>query len=269
LLVLVLGLLVLAAGSWWRVTAMRHQEGGLPAPTGGVPVRPPAGGDHLRSVALLVLPAGVPAPDLPPISVPLGPALRVVADRELPELDRLRPLVDGTLAVVTEPQDLLALRRILRDPAEGDTLRNECANALYRNEAPELAADLGAVLADRRNGARFRSFAAQHLGVLFEADPGRAELRAELLACLEDDEVVLRREALWPLCRQGDALALARAEAWLQDPAAVGIHDLCCRIAAEIGRRDWVPRIRSLAANADPVIASAARQALATLETAP
>ncbi len=212
---------------------------------------------------------GTPAAPLPEVDGPLSFSLRVVADRELPQHKRLKPLVDGSTVVITAPEDLLALRRILRDPTEGDTLRNESANALRINASPDLADDLRAVLADLRNGARFRSFAAQHLGVLFEADPSDKTLRQSLRAALEDAAVKVRREALWPLSRQGDPVALALAAAWVRDPDQAALHDLCCRIAALTGCQTWLEPVQVLARADDEVVRRAAHQALAALEAGP
>ena len=209
---------------------------------------------------------GTPAPLLPETSAPLSFSLRVVADRELSQPERLKPLVDGSTVIIDDPAGILALRRILRDPDEGDTLRNECANALRVNEASDLADDLRVVLADRRNGDRFRSFATQHLGVLFEADPSDLKLRDDLRAALGDQAVEVRREALWPLSRQGDPVGLAQAEVWLRDPTQSAVHDLCCRIAAQAARHDWLEPVRALVASQDEVVSAAAQRAVAVLE---
>jgi len=223
-------------------------EGAGPAPVGRRPVEP----DPF---------VGVPAVD-----APVHVKLRAVADLELPAHERLKPLVDGGLPLVSEPQDVALVRRILRDPREGDTIRNEAANLLYRSEVSELADDLKAVLVHPLERERFRSFAAQHLGVIWLG--GGAEdpaLRDDLRRLLTDRHPAVRREALWPLAQGNDPLAVDTAVKLLSDPGAGGMHDLCCRIAALKGLEDLLPRIRELAAEAEEVPRSAALHALAAL----
>ncbi len=212
---------------------------------------------------------GEPAEGLPAVTAPVSPGLRATADTSLSADARLRPLVDGSVAEVSSAADIALMRRILLDVREGDTLRNEAANLLQRSGVSELAADLRAVLANPAERERFRSFAAQHLGIVWLAGGGRDEdLRAALRELLADRHVAVRREALLALARGGDAAVGPRLAAILAGEEGGGMRDLACRIAADLDRRDLLPDIRPLAGTAagDPVVQAAALRALVALE---
>jgi HEAT repeat protein len=249
------GIAFLLTSIWWRMHSRREQPDRLPVPPTppSTPSKPPTTEPG-------------PFAGVPRVTQPVSPELRLVADRSQPEDTRLKPLVDGTVVLVKAPQDVALIRRILRDPAEGDTIRNEAANLLNRSEVPELVSDLQAVLEHPAEQARFRSFAAQHLGVLWRQGDGKDEkLRDALRSLLTDRHVEVRREALWPLAQEMDPFALAVAAQSMVDPAATGMHDLCCRIAALCRLTDLTPAIRRLAAEAEEVPRIAAILALAEL----
>ncbi len=212
---------------------------------------------------------GEPAVELPVVSAPVSPGLRATADISLPADVRLRPLVDGSVAEIQSGPDVTLIRRILLDVREGDTLRNEAANLLHRSGVPGLAADLRTVLANPAERERFRSFAAQHLGIVWLAGDGSDDaLRGALRGLLDDRHTAVRREALLALSRGGEAAVGAQIEAILETPAGDDdMRDLACRIAADRGRDDLLPAIRPLAGDAmtDPVVRAAALRSLVAL----
>lgn len=244
---------------------------------GAAPEAPPAGGPLASAPAAPAPDAGrrpaAGAAQVAPVVAPVSPALRPVADRGLAQRDRLRPLVDGSLTSVAQASDIALLRNVLRDPADDDTIRNEAANLLRASACADLADDLRAVLAEPREQARFRSFAAQHLGVLLldARRAGAAEadvLRRDLTAALRDRHVEVRREALLALSRGGAADALAEVERLIAADGGAPMHDLCVRIAAEQGWRELLPRIRAFAVAGDPVVRVAALSALGAMRDA-
>jgi hypothetical protein len=255
--ILLLSVVILAAALVWRLGSKAPVAAGAAAPVVTAPT--------VHSI-----PSVDPVSALPAPTQALSPALWPVVDRELPADLRLRPLVDGNLALLDQPQDLLAVRRLLRDVREGDTLRNEAANLLNRSGiAADLAEDLRAVLAHPAEQERFRSFAAQHLGVLWnQAGSASSALRNELRSYLSDAHVAVQREAILALSRGQDAVVLGWVQAVLDDPSRAGVLDLACRIAAEQGFVTLLPRIQTLVASSDPVVQRAARHAVATLMAA-
>ena len=201
------------------------------------------------------------------ITLPVSPSLWITADRTQSEELRLKPLVDGTVVLIDQPQDILLMRRILLDSEEGDTIRNEAANLLNRSGIAELPNDLQTVLANPAEAARFRSFAMQHLGILWNqvGSPAASPLRAVLLTGLTDRHVAAQREALLALARGKDPAAPVRVEALLADPAASNQHDLCCRIVADLKLMNQLPALRRLLSSGDEVIRIAALDAAARL----
>ena len=199
---------------------------------------------HSTDTALL----GSTTSDLPVVVSPVSPELRVVSDRSQPDHDRLRPLVDGSVATLN-PADVALLRRVLRDATDEDTVRNEAANHLRANGTAEVADDCSAVLAQAGELPRFRSFAAQHLGIAWldarSADAARAGvLRPRLVSLLSDRDMEVRREALLALVRGGDPDGLRGAAAWLEDPNP----------AAEAERRAYADGIPAYTALANAII---------------
>jgi HEAT repeat protein len=223
---------------------------------------PPAG------LPAVVKPLSDPLAGLPAVMAPVSTDLHLVADRTRDELVRLRPLTDGSVQEVHAPQDVVLIRRILRDPGEGDTIRNEAANLLGRSQVPELVGDLEAVLAHPAEQERFRSFAMQHLGVHWNGrgSPVGDAVQVRLRAGLDDRHVAVRREALLALARGQDALVPARVAALLSDPMATAEQDLAARVAAECKMQELLPALRPLlAAGCDAVVRIAAMEAVARL----
>ena len=256
-----LGVGALTGSFWWRQKSADPVNTVVPVSASIVP---------LPSTSAVVTEPTTPDPfvGIPSITVPVSPNLWIVADRSRSEEDRLKPLVNGTVVLIKEPQDIALIRRILRDPKEGDTIRNEAANLLNRSEVASLADDLIAILAHPAEQARFRSFAAQHIGVLWLQTGAKTETNAykALLAALDDRHVEVRREALLPLARGHDPLIPALVHRLLTDPKDSNQHDLCCRIVADLGLTDELPVVRSLLSSPDEVIRIAALGAVAKMK---
>ncbi len=208
--------------------------------------------------------------DIPVVSAPVSDVLRIVADRNQTEDARLQPLVDGNLPLISEAQDIALIRRILRDPNEGDTLRNEAANLLNRSEVGDLASDLIRVLNQDGEQARFRSFAAQHLGVLWNQEGAERNGASydRLLACLNDRHIEVQREAMLALARGNEPSIADRVATILTDSQPQRLIDLACRIAAEKNLRDNLPAIRALRDHQNQVVARAAQGASKRLAAA-
>jgi HEAT repeat protein len=201
--------------------------------------------------------------------------LRIVADRTQQDEHRLKPLVDGSVTALT-PSDILLLRRILRDASDEDTIRNEAANHLRANQVVDLADDCSAVLAQAGERPRFRSFAAQHLGIAWldacaqKAAQKAIALQPRLIALLTDRDVEVRREALLALVRGGDAAGLAESARLLasddaSDPVVPAMRDLALRIAGETKQAASIPRVRVFLTHADTTVRAAAILALGKL----
>ncbi|MFW5882144.1 MAG: hypothetical protein ACOCVS_00770 [Planctomycetota bacterium] len=169
--------------------------------------------------------------------------------------------------MIDQPQDIALIRRILRDPQEGDTIRNETANLLTRSEVPQLADDLIRVLEHPTERARFRSFAMQHLGVLWLQRGAKPDdpIRARLIAGLDDRHVPVRREALLPLTRGQDTIVPARIAAILGPDGDAAQWDLACRLVADLELADHLPAVRALLTEADETIRCAALDAIARM----
>ncbi|TVR17984.1 MAG: hypothetical protein EA401_00115, partial [Planctomycetota bacterium] len=73
------------------------------------------------------------------------------------------------------------------------------------------------------------------------------EARLRHIALDEDEHLAVRREAIWPLAREGDDQVTALAEGLIHDAEATWAHDLCCRIAKAHGRQDWADAIHAIA----------------------
>lgn len=196
--------------------------------------------------------------DSPRPLLPLGtrPALLAFVD---PQASGRLPL-DFHYQVdrVSDVAEVDAVVAVLRDRSEGDTIRHEAANLLRRSAYPELEQVLIDCLQHPDEQERFRSWAVQHLFMVFEerkaGDPNAA---ATLLAPLLDDpQPAVRREALLSLHRL-DSAALANPETpnvdvvataarWLADPTTV---DLALRILREREATDYLPQVRAILAD--------------------
>ena len=208
---------------------------------------------------------------LPALTTPVSPSLALTADRSQDSTTRLRPLVDGTVTVLSEPQDILLMRRILCDPSEEEAVRIEAAKLLLRSASEsgmaDLTGDLTGILDQHGEQARFRAFAAQYLGLIWEAEGYAADTPAHqiLVFSLVDQHVPVRRKAVQALVRGGDDRARLAVQFWLTVAEASPFHALGCSLAADHGWRSLLPQIRKLLLADDPVIQVAAVDALRRL----
>ena len=76
----------------------------------------------------------------------------------------------------------------------------------------------------------------------------------------------VRREALLPLARGRHEGVPQRVRTLLADHTAIGMHDLCCRIVADLGLADLLPAIRPLLSSPDEVIRIAALEAVTRMK---
>lgn len=264
-----LGLAALAFSLTRQLASQDDRPTPAPIPTSAA-VQKHAPGPGLEEAVSRTVPKDRFA-DIPVVSAPVSDVLRVVADRSQTENARLQPLVDGNLPLISEAQDIALMRRILRDPNEGDTLRNEAANLLNRSAIDDLASDLVRVLDQDGEQARFRSFAAQHLGVLWNQEGAKRNGAGydRLLACLNDHHIEVQREAMLALARGNEPSIAERVATILTDSQPQGLIDLACRVAAEKNLRDNLSAIRALRDHQDQVVARAAQDASGRLAAAP
>ncbi len=192
------------------------------------------------------LPATYTPPDVS------DPALRKLVDRRLSQKDRIPPNIMSLIPEVKDPRDVAVLAKLLADPEEPDSVRNEFANILFRIGHAGLEETLLAVLENPAEKARFRSWAVQHLGTLLaqgrlQGDPQQMILR--MRHWLQDRHVEVRREALLALTRQRDPIATDTTLAWLKakGPEADDNRDIAIRCVRELDLREQLPLIRSFA----------------------
>jgi len=230
-------------------------------------------------------------------------ALRPAVDRRLKEGVRLKAIkaIEGNADLTW--QDLAALYRVLGDRRDSDTIRHEAAQLLRDRRDPGLAEALLKVLADPEEGERFRFFATQHLGELFQraltaGDERARELRADLRHLLADDRhVLVRRQALLSLGKAWDPVTKEAMVAALEAPGDGPLVDTAMRLAVihrdealypHLRRRAWAedlfvrrravaclgelkdaasrPAFEAAAAAKDEALAEAGRLALSRLD---
>lgn len=174
------------------------------------------------------------------------PALRAFIDPQAAE--RLPRDFDYQVDRVTDADEVAAVVALLRNRSESDTMRHEAANLLRRSDYEGLEQVLIDCLQHPEETERFRSWAVQHLFMVFaerQAD-GPTAASALLAPLLDDPQPAVRREALLSLHRL-DAPAgpdvVATAVAWLDDPATV---DLALRVLRERDARDYLPQVRAV-----------------------
>ncbi|MCY3018397.1 MAG: HEAT repeat domain-containing protein [Planctomycetota bacterium] len=262
--------------------------------------RPAAG--SVPGTPKLYTPAIPAEPERAPLPAPRDAALAPLLDRDAKLTDRVKPDVNSGIPKVIHPEDYPLLVAVLTDPTDDDTARNEVANLLQRSKYPGLADALCEVLDNSEEKPRFRSYAAQHLGLLAgkqepqmntderrlgdmgtgglgdgetgrggDADRGRrgdAEMiTARLRQALSDRDVPVRREALLALVRKKDPQAIETAVAWLQPQTRnqkpeTVVVDLAIRCVYELGLREHIPTIRKYARDPNDVVRIAAIVAL-------
>jgi HEAT repeat protein len=178
----------------------------------------------------------------------------------------VNPDVNSGVPKVEHPEDYLLLVSVLNDASDDDTARNEVANLLQRSKYPRLADALCKVLDNPAEKPRFRSFVAQHLGLLAAGEDAvqREEAKAKLHECLSDRHVEVRREALLALVRVKDPQAAKLAVELLNSAAleAGATRDLAIRCVHDLDLRDQIPAVRKYVRHPDNVIRIAAIVAL-------
>lgn len=183
---------------------------------------------------------------------------------------------------VVHAEDYPLLLAVLADTTDSDTARNEVANLLQRSKYPGLADALCKVLDNPAEKPRFRSFAAQHLGLLAAGNDSaqRQTASLKLQTCLTDRDIPVRREALLALVRQRDPKAMETAVAWLTAPSPnplptgarepetgnskpeTDVRDLAIRCVHELNLREHIPAIRKYVRDPNDVVRIAAIVAL-------
>lgn len=208
------------------------------------------------------------APSFPAVPVHpaldgLSPGVGAVVDHRRVMRERLSPLLSGEVAAAMSAADTRALRRVLADPSDDDTVRNEVANVLRNAGDPELTAILSAVLDQPQETARFRSFAVQHLGQHWAMlrrtrDASAHAVRDRLAVLLDDPQEPVRQEALLALTAGGDAAGVALARRVLERPHDASLRALrhvAVHLAGDCDWREYAPQLRTLALrDTDPVV---------------
>jgi|GEM_PF-4758380 len=223
---------------------------------------------------------------------------------EKPHL-RVTPDQTSRLPRVKNAEDLAAVAAVLRDPGDDDTVRHEAAELLRRSGYTGIIDDLNYVLANPKEGERFRSWAVQHLHNMLShlpTDAERQNVRDIWVSLLQDRHVSVRAETLLALCRTGDPKGAETAIAWLNDPrpefnavryiAIRCVHDLdlraqisairtCLksgdehtRTVAMVALSDWRDQssrgaFEAAASSANPRLQRVGNSALARLSTVP
>jgi len=215
-----------------------------------------------------------------------------LVDRDAAIGERVTPDITSRIPRVDHPEDFPPLVAVLLDPKDSDTARNEVANLLERSNYPGVADALCKVLDNPAEKPRFRSFAAQHLGMLLTGagskpalqnhpqgapslpaplPPGEREVRekaaAKLHECLADRHVEVRREALLALVRIKDPQAIELAVRWLQPETTnlkpeTQVLDLAIRCVHELDLREHIPTVRKYLHDPNEVVRIAAIVAL-------
>lgn len=215
------------------------------------------------SIAPLDMPKPVPAIHLP-MAVDAG--ISNLVDRSLPMSVRVPDDISTRIPNVANAEDIAPLVKCLMDVEDDDTARNEAANLLARSHYSGLFMTLSDILENPAESARFRSFAAQHLGEqVIRNDAGaRQNVIAKLRELLADKDSVVRREALLALVRQKDGFAVQTSIQWLNDPHKDSdvMRDLTIRCVRELDLRDQIPTVRKFARDLNEVTRIAALTAL-------
>ncbi len=190
----------------------------------------------------------------------------VTRDQRLADLvnrnaqERITADMSSRFPQVKHAQDIPAVRFVLLDTQDDDTVRHEVANLLRRSGYRGLTADLISILNNPAEKERFRSMCIQHLYLNHAGarEGERKTIRTTLHTSLEDRHVKVRREALLALHRLKDPKAEELALAWLSDQKETGVRDLAIRIVREKDLRDQIGTIRKCVRDENPVVAIAA-----------
>jgi len=162
--------------------------------------------------------------------------------------------------VVRFPQDIAALVPVLKDPNDDLVVRQEVAQLLIRSSYEGLVSDVVDILDNPEETPTFRAFCVQYLwqyGVRARSEE-RQRILALLWQCLEDEQILVRREALLALLRMRDPKAREAAARCLLDEKAEGVRDVAVRCVRELGLREYVPTIRKHLRDRNEVVRIAA-----------
>ena len=196
----------------------------------------------------------------------VDPTLADFVDRTKKTPVRLTSDLTFRFPSIQNASDVAAVVSVLSDSKDDDRVRNEAANLLERSKYAGLADALCKVLDAPHESLRFRSFAAQHLGIVASTSDGNQQgiARAKLLACLSDKQTEVRREALLALIRLKDEHAKQITQEWLHDlsPAGDATRDLTIRCTQELDLREEIPFVRGYLRDPNEVIQIAAIVAL-------
>ena len=178
----------------------------------------------------------------------MDPRVDTIADITKPAHERLQTLLklNQTPQQVTHDQDKQAMRDLLRDREESDTIRHEILNFLHEIEYPDMLELLTSILDDPKEKARFRAFCVQHIWTYNKRAPAeeQADIAALFHQLLEDKDIPVQREALLALVRNGDPKGKETAVAWLKQENNYKLTDLAIRCVKQLGLKEHIPTIR-------------------------
>ena len=219
----------------------------LPQPSASQPPLTP-------SVKSSIVPAVTPSIPVTVVSDSTGtaydPPLQRFLDRHLDVASRVTNLATQ-LPHVRDQQQMQAVRAVLSDRNENDTIRHEAACLLRRSGDLSLSEILNHMLDDPAESERIRAFAAQHLGVfllhLDGVDRSMA-LQQRLRNLLDTDRMTaVRREALLALVRVQDPNTCARVRHGLVDPSFATMRDCVIHCLVELDERENIEELRRVA----------------------
>lgn len=183
-----------------------------------------------------------------------------------PAVQRFSAGRTNEVSFIASAEDLQIFAKVLGDPSDDDTVRNEVANLLRRSKYTGLTNALHAVLDNPAEKPRFRSFAVQHLWQQLDGAgiDDQDRIRAKLHELLADRHVEVRREALLALVRMRDPVGKTTAIGWLTslEPSAETTRDLAIRCVYDLGLREQMQVIRPFARDPNEVTRIAAIVAL-------
>jgi len=167
--------------------------------------------------------------------------------------------ISSRLPRIQHKEDTDAVRTVLLDSKDNDTVRHEAAE-LLRRSGYDTTDDLVGILEDPEEKERFRSWAVQHL--YLNSKGASSEKRERIVQmqreALQDRHVGVRREALLALVRTGDPKGKETAIRWLTDEDATKVRDLAIRCVRELDLREHIPTIRKYLRDENEVVRIAA-----------
>lgn len=182
-----------------------------------------------------------------------NPHLRRFVDRRCNQ-SRVPPDISSQIPTVSLPREVDAVIGVLRDRLDDDSVRHEAAELLRRSEYNQLYQELFAILESSLESDRFRSWSAQHLGVLVNNDAVNSETKEVIAAKLntvrvKDTGILLKRESLWALLCMHDPISVSETIRVLENPQSTDVRmlDLYVRGAHRLELKGSLVNIRKLA----------------------